>query len=57
LETLRHLTKIKQDTLLAPPTLGRSIVLNGLKKKKKKKKKKYEKKEEKSKGRGKLTIY
>jgi len=42
---------------LAPPTLGRSIVLNGLKKKKKKKKKKYEKKEEKSKGRGKLTIY
>jgi len=36
---------------LAPPTLGRSIVLNDSKKKKKKKK------EEKSKGRGKLTIF
>jgi len=30
LETLRHLTKIKQDTLLAPPILWRSIVLNDL---------------------------
>jgi len=39
---------------LAPPRLGRSIVLNDLKKKKKKRKKK---KEDKSKGRGKLTIY
>ena len=28
LETLRHLTKVKQDTLLAPPILRRSIVLN-----------------------------
>jgi len=36
---------------LSPPTLGRSIILNDLKKKKK------EEEEEKSKGRGKLTIY
>jgi len=35
LETLRHLIKIRQDTLLAPPTLGRSIVLNDSKEKNK----------------------
>jgi len=42
LETLRHLIKIRQDTLLAPPTLGRSIVLNDSKEKKRRDKRKEE---------------
>jgi len=58
LETLRHLNK---TLYWLPPTLGRSIVLNDLKKKRREMRKEEEGRREMNrrevKGRGKLTIY